>query len=198
MSVQYYQDNAQQFFNDTVNVDMSELYALFVSRLKQGALILDAGCGSGRDSKAFINMGYQVEAFDASSEMVERASNLTGLEVALMRFEDVSAIDKYDAIWSCASLLHVPQQELISVMNKLAQSLKSGGIWYLSFKYGESEREKDGRVFTDLNEQNLMKLLESVPSIELSEFWITSDKRPGRDEKWLNCLLTKAPQANID
>lgn len=193
MSVQYYQDNAQQFFKDTVNVDMSELYAPFVFRLKQGALILDAGCGSGRDSKAFIDMGYQVEAFDASSEMVKLATELTGLNVAQMRFDDINAIEKYDAIWSCASLLHVQYNGLIPVMNKLANSLKSGGIWYLSFKYGENEREKGGRVFTDLNEQKLMKVLESVPSIELSEFWITSDKRPDRDEKWLNCLLTKIP-----
>jgi 2-polyprenyl-3-methyl-5-hydroxy-6-metoxy-1,4-benzoquinol methylase len=191
MSVQYYQDNAQQFFNDTVAVDMSELYAPFVSRLELGALILDAGCGSGRDSKAFLDMGFGVEAFDASSEMVKLATELTALNVAQMRFEEVSAIEKYDAIWSCASLLHVQHKELIPVMSKLARSLKSGGIWYLSFKYGDAEREKGGRVFTDLNEQKLIRILESVPSIELSEFWITNDKRPDRDERWLNCLLYK-------
>lgn len=191
MSVQYYQDNAQQFYSDTVCVDMSELYQPFISRLAKGALILDAGCGSGRDSKAFLDMGFDVEAFDASSEMAKLATELTALNVAQMRFEEVNAIEKYDAIWSCASLLHVQHKELIPVMSKLARSLKSGGIWYLSFKYGDAEREKGGRVFTDLNEQKLIRILESVPSIKLPEFWITNDKRPDRDERWLNGLLYK-------
>ncbi|HEY1843592.1 MAG TPA: class I SAM-dependent methyltransferase [Buttiauxella sp.] len=191
MTNDYYQHNAQTFFDGTVNVDMASLYESFTRRLAPGAQVLDAGCGSGRDAKAFREMGYQVDAFDASSEMVALARQHSGLPIKQMTFADVSARQKYDGIWCCASLLHVPALELPNVMQKLAEALRPGGVWYLSFKYGDAEREKDGRRFTDLDEDSLGALLEYLSGIEITELWTTRDKRPGRDEIWLNAVLRK-------
>ena len=191
MSIEFYQNNADEFFTGTVNVDMTNIYQRFIKNIPPNALILDAGCGSGRDSKAFIEMGYQVDAFDASSELVERASNYTGLDVRLALFDDVTAIEQYDAIWCCASLLHVPEANLLDTLSKLAMALKSNARWYVSFKYGDTQREKDGRMFTDMNEARLSKLFASIPSIEIEATWITEDNRPDRQEKWLNAILVK-------
>jgi 2-polyprenyl-3-methyl-5-hydroxy-6-metoxy-1,4-benzoquinol methylase len=192
MSIEFYQNNADEFFTGTVNVDMANIYQRFTKSIQPNALVLDAGCGSGRDSKAFIDMGYRVDAFDASSELVARASNYTGLDVKLALFNDVTAIEQYDAIWCCASLLHVPEAELPITLDKLAIALKSNGTWYFSFKYGDSQREKDGRLFTDMNEKRLSKLIASVASIEIKSTWITEDNRPDRQEKWLNVILVKS------
>lgn len=191
MTIQFYQDNADEFFEGTVNVDMSNIYQHFTKNLNKDALILDAGCGSGRDTKAFLDMGYNVEAFDASSELVSRASAYTGIKVKHAVFNDVISIEKYDAIWCCASLLHVPEVELPNTLNKLANALKLGGIWYVSFKYGDKQREKDGRSFTDINEQRLTKLVSSLNNIDISLTWITEDNRPDRNEEWLNAILVK-------
>lgn len=191
MSINYYQTYARTFFDGTVNVDMTTLYESFTRHLAPGARVLDGGCGSGRDAKAFSEMGYQVEAFDASSEMVALARQHTGLPVQQMTFANVNVEQHYDGIWCCASLLHVSASELPKVMQKLARALKSGGIWYVSFKYGEGEREKDGRRFTDMNEAGLQALLEATPGIESVSLWTTQDKRPGRDEVWLNAVLRK-------
>lgn len=191
MSNDYYQHHAQTFFDGTVNVDMTSLYESFTRHLSPGASVLDAGCGSGRDSKAFCEMGFQVDAFDASSKMVALAQQHTGLPVQQMTFSEVAARQKYDGIWCCASLLHVPAIELPEVMQKLAQALKPGGVWYVSFKYGDGEREKDGRRFTDMNEASLAALLSPIPEIEIVEQWTTRDKRPERDEIWLNAVLKK-------
>ncbi len=191
MTDNYYQQNAQTFFDGTVNVDMSSLYQTFTRHLPPDARVLDAGCGSGRDSKAFREMGYQVVAFDASSEMVALARRHSGVEVAQMTFTDVDALERYDGIWCCASLLHVPHRELPAAMRRLARALKPGGVWYVSFKYGDGEREKDGRRFTDMRETSLKTLLESVPEVKVLEMWTTQDKRPGRDEVWLNAILSK-------
>ncbi len=190
-NIEFYQTNADEFFNGTINVDMTNIYQRFTDVIKPNALILDAGCGSGRDSKAFMDMGYQVNAFDASSELVARASSYTGLDVKLTTFDDVTEVNKYDAIWCCASLLHVPETELPNTLTKLAIALKSNGTWYVSFKYGDSQREKDGRLFTDMNEERLGELIADIPSVEIKAMWITEDSRPDRSEKWLNALLVK-------
>ncbi|EOG1781943.1 class I SAM-dependent methyltransferase [Vibrio parahaemolyticus] len=191
MTIDYYNRHAETFVQGTLNVDMRALYEPFLQHLPENALILDAGCGSGRDSKAFIDMGYSVEAIDASEAMVEYASAYSGVDVQHQTFQQVDTINKYDAIWSCASLLHVPLVKLPEVITKLSRSLKSNGVWYLSFKYGNTERTKDGRTFTDLDEVNLEALLSHQRDIEIVETWVTEDARPDRAEKWLNAIVRK-------
>lgn len=204
MNEAYYRQHAQRFYDETVNVDMSALYQPFVTCLPPGACILDAGCGSGRDAKAFSEMGFVVDAFDASAELVALARRLTGKPVEQRRFEDVVAVGKYDGIWCCASLLHVPAAELPEVMAKLAAALKPGGVWYLSFKYGSGEREKEGRRFTDMDEAGLREIVRKVncilakksggekADIEIVEIWQTGDLRAGRgSEVWLNAIIRR-------
>ncbi|MDH0061490.1 class I SAM-dependent methyltransferase [Leclercia adecarboxylata] len=191
MTLKYYQDNAQTFFDGTVNVDMSSLYETFIQHLAPGARVLDAGCGSGRDAKAFQEMGYRVEAFDASPAMVELAREHTGLPVKVMTFADVDWKEEFDGIWCCASLLHVPAVELPGVMRRLADALKPDGVWYVSFKYGDGEREVDGRRFTDMDEGRLRALLSTIAMIDMISLWTTQDKRPLRNEIWINGVLIK-------
>lgn len=191
MTIEFYQANADAFFNDTVGVDMQSLYEPFVAALPANARILDAGCGSGRDSKAFLDMGFNVEAFDASSEMVQRASAYTGLSVSLCSFADFAKPNHFDAIWACASLLHVAETELPAAMSSLNKALKNGGIWYMSFKYGDGERVKDGRTFTDMNEDRFSSLISQFPHLAIHQLWLTEDKRPDRSERWLNIIVIK-------
>ncbi|ASQ75473.1 type 11 methyltransferase [Enterobacter hormaechei] len=191
MTLHYYQNHAQDFFDGTVNVDMTPLYEAFTQHLPHSARVLDAGCGSGRDAKAFNEMGYQVDAFDASSAMVELAKQHTGLPVQLMTFSEIDGKAQYDGIWCCASLLHVPSSGLPAVMQRLADALKPGGVWYVSFKYGNGERVQGERRFTDLNEMELRRLLNNMTEIDIFSQWITKDNRPDRDELWLNAILKK-------
>ena len=192
MSYQYYNRNADQFLNDTANLDMTAHYKKFLNYLDSGAAILDAGCGSGRDALKFKDLGFNVSAFDASIEMVKAAIELTGLQVAQMNFEELSLSQKYDGIWACASLLHVERKNLKNVMINLAKFLNEGGIMYSSFKYGETERQKGERYFNDMNEALLRELISDIPSLKYTEAWISSDARKNRSsESWLNCIFTK-------
>lgn len=191
-TLEFYNQNAESFFNDTIQVDMCELYRPFVELLKPKGRILDAGCGSGRDAKAFLEMSFQVDAMDASAEMVKLAREYTGLPVKHQMFESIDEIQAYDGIWACASLLHLTEAELPSVFTQLTNSLKSGGVWYMSFKYGSGQREKDGRVFTDMDEQRMQSLLKDCPKLKLVELWVTEDIRPDRNERWLNVMVCKS------
>ena len=127
MTLEFYNQNAESFFNDTIQVDMSELYRPFVQRVKPGGRILDAGCGSGRDAKAFLAMGFQVDAMDASVEMVKLASQFTGLPVKQQTLESITDIERYDGIWACASLLHLPEALLPKVFTQFEAALKPMG-----------------------------------------------------------------------
>lgn len=187
----YYTRHAQQFVEDTFHTDMRTLYAPFLAELPANAHILDAGCGSARDALAFQQLGHRVSAFDACEQLASHASTLLGIEVPVSRFEDFDEIARYNGIWACASLLHVPEQQLANVFQRLWQALKPHGVLYCSFKYGESEREHQGRHFTDANEARIGNWTGNLAGLSRTTCWVTQDQRPGRDEQWLNVLLHK-------
>ena len=124
--------------------------------------------------------------------MVRHAAEFTGQEVLLMSFEDIEFKDNFDGIWACASVLHVPENNISIVLSKFADALKNEGILYTSFKYGDNEQIRNGRFFADYTEERFDQLLSAKPKLELIQYWKTSDLRPGRsEEKWLNILLRK-------
>jgi SAM-dependent methyltransferase len=148
----YYTQHAAEFFHSTVGVDMAPIRQRFLARLPPGGHILDAGCGSGRDARAFAEAGFQVTAFDASAELARLASAHCGFEVAQRRFEDVDEVAQFDGIWCCASLLHVPLAAMPATLARLWTALRPGGTLYVSFKHGTGERVHGGRRFTDADE----------------------------------------------
>jgi len=170
---------------------MQPLYQRFLPLLPAGAHILDAGCGSGRDTLYFLQQGYRVTAFDASAELVALASRLTGIDVRCCRFDEVTLAEPVQGIWACASLLHVPQANLTATFAHLASLLEPGGWFYCSFKYGQGKVSRDGRTFTNLDEAGLEAVIKDT-DLKLKDSWQTADLRPGREqEKWLNALLVK-------
>ena len=191
-TVKYYNENARLYYDSTVSVDMSAAYQPFLDLLPVGAKVLDAGCGSGRDSLFFRGLGFEVHAFDASEEMVRLSSKLLDQEVKLMRFEELDLSENYDGIWACSSLLHVDRQDLVSVISALADSLKEGGVFYMSFKYGDRQFWKDGRYFNCMDEGVFGTVIEQIPVLSLDRLCLTADVRPGREvEHWLNAYLIK-------
>lgn len=192
-TIDYYNENADKFYENTVNADMSEQYQHFLKFLNQGTKILDLGCGSGRDSKYFIDNGYMVTAIDGSEKLCEKASHLIGQEVKCVDFGDISFEDEFDGIWACASLLHVNKKEMSNIMWKLNKSLKQDGVMYCSFKYGEESGQRNGRYFLDMTEELFESLMNEVEKYEVLEMYITGDVRMGRyHEKWLNAVVKKS------
>lgn len=192
MTTRFYEEHADEFYRQTVGVDMSSLYAPFLESLPPGAHILDAGCGSGRDTLYFLRHGYKVSAFDASPKLAEYASRLTERPVLTMRFEELEVRDAFDGIWACASLLHVPRTNIDSVFGKLCDALKLGGVMFVSFKLREGEWEHEGRLFNGYDMSSFTSLLERHPRLSATSIWVSDDVRPERrDEQWLNALLRR-------
>jgi SAM-dependent methyltransferase len=190
-TIKYYSDNAESFLANTVNVDMSKHHAQFEKYLKPSGRILDLGCGSGRDSLHFLKQGYSVVSVDGSIEMCKAASKLTGQEARWIMFDQLDYVNEFDGIWACASLLHVSRDAMVNVLYLVKRALKDNGTLYLSYKYGNTQREKDGRLFSDYTEETVRELLNEVGGFKIKEIWCTEDVRPDRNEKWVNTVFCK-------
>jgi SAM-dependent methyltransferase len=192
-TLRYYDDHAEDYARATLDIDMSPFYSPFLAMVPKGGTVLDAGCGSGRDTKTFIEMGYNVTSFDASATMAAFASRLTGTPVKRMRFQELAYDHEFNGVWASASLLHVQRDELPEVVGKIERSLRPGGVLYASFKRGEGERTEDGRHFNDMTEEQVTELFADHPSLSLTTIWVTPDARPERSgDRWVNVLARKA------
>ena len=190
-TLDYYNKNAKAFVKRTYNLDFSNVQDKFLSYFTSGSKLLDLGCGSGRDSVYFINHGMIVDSVDGSSEICKIASQVAGIPVKKMKFDELSFINTYDGIWACASLLHLNIIELKSVLSKVVRALKTYGFLYISFKYGDFSGIRNERYFMDMNEASFTKIVSNFPQLRIVEMFITNDIRKDRNEQWFNVILQK-------
>ncbi|MBQ8305055.1 MAG: methyltransferase domain-containing protein [Blautia sp.] len=193
-TLRYYEDHAEEFTAATIDADMEDIRRRFLAHLSAGARILDFGCGTGRDTKAFRELAYEVTALDGSESLCRIAGDYAGVPVRCMDFREYfpAQDEYYDGIWACASLLHLKKKELLPVMHTLGRALTVGGVLYVSFKYGNYEGDRNGRHFTDFTAEGFQEYLTMLPEFKLVEYWVTGDVRPGRrDERWLNTILER-------
>lgn len=191
-TINYYNVHAKEFFEGTVAADMSCLRDKFLKYIPVGGRLLDAGCGSGRDSKVFIQSGYKVEAIDASVELCKLASENIGQEVHCLCFNDMKYKKEFDGIWASASLLHVAKNDMQGVLVKCYNALKPDGILYASFKYGDTEAVKNKRLFNNYTEEGIKDLFYDMGIFRILECFVTEDVRAERTgEKWVNVIAKK-------
>ena len=190
-SIEYYDKNAVEYFERTVDISMQSWWDLFTEQLPEGASILDLGCGSGRDSAYFISCGYDVTAMDASEEMCDLASIHIGQDVLHLSFAEMDFNQVFDGIWACASLLHVPSDEMDMILAKVIKSLKINGILFLSFHYGEYEGERDGRYFTDYRMKTLKELIGRYENLEIIDIDKCDDSHGDNDAEWIYALIRR-------
>lgn len=187
-TISYYEEHAAEFCKSTLDADMTFCRNKFLKYINPQSHILDAGCGSGRDSKAFADMGHYVTAMDASPKICEEAEKVLGQKVLYQSFGELDIEKMFDGIWACASLLHVSKEKMPGVLYKMKRALKDNGILYASFKYGDGEVVKQGRYFSNYDERTLTKLMQDA-GYEILELFVTEDVREDRSgEKWMNVI----------
>jgi SAM-dependent methyltransferase len=191
-SIDYYNKYATVYFESTVNVDISDVRKQFEELLPEGGAVLDLGCGSGRDSLAFYEDEFDVTPLDGSAEMCALAEIHTDLEVLHMTFDELDFDEVFDGVWACASLLHVPEEDMPDILKKIGQALKPGGIFFVSVKEGDFEGSRNGRYFVDYSKNKLSELIEDTGVFEVKKVWRTDDVQGTMgDSKWLNLIAKK-------
>ncbi|MDN3440018.1 class I SAM-dependent methyltransferase [Psychrobacter sp. APC 3279] len=196
----FYNSNANSFIEQTISVDMHQLYQPFIDNLPVRPVhqqhILDLGCGSGRDSMYFAKLGFNVTAIDGSRELIERAKihHNDMIDWQCVTFEQIpfqNWYKRFTSIWACASLLHVPSKELPELVDNLLTTLTDKGSFYASFKYGNSEYVDNGRFFCDMNEECWETLKQKINHKFKEETWLTIDQRTNRNKAWFNIMIKK-------
>ena len=192
-TLDYYNKNSEEYFNSTLNVDMTNTYKEFLKLVPEGGKILDLGCGSGRDSMNFIKLGYEVIAVDGAKKLAKKASVLLGKEVIVSTFEELELKEKFHGIWACASLLHIKREDLKIVLNNLYNNLDDNGVFYMSFKYGEKEYVDDkNRYFNCFTDESIISFINENTKYNILGLYITEDKLGRVNEvKWVNLICNK-------
>ena len=192
-TLNYYDNNIDSYkklwlddFSSNYNFEIPDI---FLSYLNKNSKILDMGCGTGRDSKYFKELGHIVKSIDGSLEMCKVASRLLNEEVEQLNFLDIDYKNEFDGIFACASLLHLSNEDLLIVLKKISNALKENGILYTCFKYGDSTRVDKGRFYNDMNEEKFIKLLTNVEDLKILKTWVTQQYKS--DTKFINYIIRK-------
>ena len=192
-TIEYYNKNAETYFEQTVESNLQVVYDEFLSRIPTKSYILDFGCGSGRDSKFFIENGYKVKAIDGSIEMCKLASKYINQDVECMKFEELDEENIYDGIWACSSIVHVEKEKLPNILNKMIKALNQNGVIFVSFKKGTGYEIKEGKYYNFLVKEEFEKILENLnTNVKIIDYRenISNSKRPKASE-WSNIILQK-------
>jgi SAM-dependent methyltransferase len=145
-TLQFYRSNARSYA-DWAKAPSTRLRG-FLALLPSGGSILELGCGAGNHSAVMLAEGFSVRATDGSPEMAEIASQRLGHAVEAMRFDQLDAHEAYDGVWASACLLHVPRDELASILARIHRALRPSAVFYASYKMGEGDgRDSLGRYY---------------------------------------------------
>lgn len=159
-----------KYFKHTSKIDMTENYKFFLKYF-HGKTILDLGCGSGRDSDYFIRQNYTVTSVDNSEYAKQFARDEYNIKVNLFNFES-NIQGEYDAVWSCASLIHMNEKQLLSMLLQLQDNIVEKGLIYLSLKYGTGYIESNKQRYYLYNEtlkDEVVKLGYKICDIKINQ-----------------------------
>lgn len=102
------------------------------------------------------------------------------------------ASGRFDGIWACASLLHLPRAGFLPALVEVARLLgQSGGVLYLAMKAGQGERWVTGhsgrRTFFTYYQPSEIETALGRAGFQPSERWAAEDQA-GRDQAWINVI----------
>jgi SAM-dependent methyltransferase len=115
-----------------------QLLDAFAEQTRQQGTVADLGCGPGMVTQYLHDAGVNVVGFDLSPRMVQRASELhPGIAFKCEDFTRLEVLDnQWAGIVALYSLIHLPREEVQSVLRDFFRVLAPGGLLLLSFHIG--------------------------------------------------------------
>jgi len=183
-------DYAKQAKNNAPQIERER----FVSLIEPPGMVLDVGCGSGRDCGYFVDKGFQVTGIDLSDKLLDIAKkSVPGALCIKQDMRNIILPEKaFDGIWSCASLLHLKHDEISGVLTVLYSLLKPHGVIFILVKAGAGEHYKEEQSIPKLKRFYSFHSKESITEhLTKSGFAIidcytynVSDRSPEMKDSW--------------
>ena len=119
----------------------ADMTAVFNDRLPPAADVADLGCGPAIDGAALAEEGHRVVGLDRSPGMLAHAARALPGRVAQADLRSLPvASGSLDGIWCCAALLHLPQDETMTVLREMRRVLRQDGHVALITALGQGTR----------------------------------------------------------
>jgi ubiquinone/menaquinone biosynthesis C-methylase UbiE len=133
---------AEEFADVNANMPPELIIAAeqFLSTIKPGALILDLGCGAGRDMAWFESQGATVVGSDLSAGMLAQArlraqGGLAQTDMRRLPFRTGC----FQGVWCCGAFLHLSKADAPHALAEMHRVLVPGGTLFLSVQEGMGE-----------------------------------------------------------
>lgn len=109
-----------------------------IAKQRKHKSLLELGAGAGNDSKYFYDCGLRVTSTDLSDEMIKLCKE-KGLDSKVMDFYDLGFHDEFfESAYAINSILHVPKDDINSVLKEINRVLKPGGVFYMGVYGGHN------------------------------------------------------------
>jgi len=170
--------------------DLRRMAGLLLERMPPCGRLLDLGCGPGRDLAWFAEHGRNAIGVDLSTGMLAQARQDTACPLAQMdmrRLGFPAAI--FDAIWCCASLLHLPKAQAPVTLAEMHRMLSPGGLLVIEVQQGSEEKWEDffgERFFARYQMDEMKALLAHSGFITVESFSNQAEVRT-----WLSLLCLR-------
>lgn len=170
----------------------------FVKLITKGGKILDVGCAGGRDSKQFIDRGFEVVGVDVVDEFLKVAkTNVPAAEFLKMDLLELNFPNQtFDGIWSNAVLLHVQKKNISNVLKNYCRMLKPAGKLFLALKVGDGSASvtdkftKDKRLFIYYQKEEIIKYIEEA-KFKTIYCDISKSKTRAEGVSWIRLIAEK-------
>lgn len=190
-TIRYYNEQSTAFAERSESADLSRFHKVFERYLDPGSMILDLGCGTGRDSRYFLEGGYRVIPIDGSLKMCGYAECVLGQPVRHLMFDELEYDTVFDGVWASDSLCHVASNDMEGILAKIERALRPGGALYMGLRLGDFEGMRDGRWFCDWTRDSLNSMLMDEGGFTIAEYMETEDVRDDFHDQWINVILKK-------
>jgi SAM-dependent methyltransferase len=197
ITIAEYQATADSFRLGTWDHDVSQnRQALTQAMPRNPGRILDFGCGPGRDLVAFQAEGHEAIGLDATPAFVAMARDTTGCEVWQQNFLDLDLPDQhFDGIFANASLIHVPEAEMLRVLQELGRSLVDHGAILMSLARGEGEgfaNRPTGQRYTSFWEYETMTPMLEQAGFQICDHYYRPPGLPQAMQSWVVIVARRA------
>jgi SAM-dependent methyltransferase len=197
-TILHYERSAAAFWEGTRDHDVTQNYEAFLRHI-EGAppfVLLDLGCGPGRDLRHFRSLGHRPVGLDGSPAFVEMARKNAGCEVLHQDFLrlDLPA-ERFDGVFANASLFHVPARELPRVLGELRRALKPRGVLFSSNPRGDGHEGWSGERYGCFHDLDAWRALLVAAGFGELEHYYRPAGLPREQQPWLASVWRKTSPA---